>query len=131
MKNRSYKLKFLGFLAFFSFILVFAWEMFMSDQRTKEKNLDICLYYKKTDFNGEVMHTYKSKNRGTFTFILRNDEGEKELFNYCLVYPEAYIKKGDSICKIPNSFEYYIYKGGDLSQKVVVRCDDNYCDKWR
>lgn len=131
MKIRNSQLRFLGSLALVLFIMIFFWEMFNSDKRTKKKNRDICLNYKEMSYAGKVTDTYKSKNRGTFVFVLLNDEGEKEYYNYCLVYPEAYIEKGDSIYKVPNSFEYHIYKGGDPSQEEVIRCEDNYCNKWK
>ena len=132
MKIGNSQLRFLGSLTFIIAIILFSRGLFNSDKKIKENNVKICTGYKRESFSGRIVETYKSENRGTIVFILLEEEGKKkEHYNYCLAYPEAYIEKGDSIYKVPNSFEYHIYKGGNPLQKIVVSCEDNYCDKWR
>ena len=106
--------------------------MFSFDKRSIEKSRRICFDYYAESYAGLVVDVYKDKeNRGTFVFILLEDEEQGEHYNYCLVYPESYIEKGDSIYKPPNSFTYHIFKEGDGSKERVISCDEDYCDKWR
>jgi hypothetical protein len=131
MKIRTSQLRFLGSLALVIVIILLTRGLFNFDEKVKENNKEVCIEYKRESFSGRILDTYKSENRGTFVFILMEDGKEKEHYNYCILYPEAYIEKGDSIYKVPNSFEYHIYRGGDPSQKEVLHCEDNHCDKWK
>ena len=132
MKIRNSQLRFLGSLALVVIIILLTRGLFNFDKKVKRNNSEICIEYERESFSGRILDTYRSENRGTFVFILlEGGDEKKERYNYCLVYPEAYLEKGDSIYKVPNSFEYHIYKGGDSSQEEVIRCEDNYCDKWK
>jgi len=100
---------------------------------TYDTKLKICREVKDMEIQGVVLDAYNDlSNHYVFTIILHSNNKRIKIFGYCMLQPELYIKKGDSLSKESGSFDFNIYKKGVRENKVVVNCGEDFdctCEK--
>jgi len=102
----------------------------ISKKDSSQINKQICLDYVQSSLNGVVDSCFFDyQNKGTFTFILKDNEMHYVFPAANISHPENFLKKCDSIVKKQNESKYYIYKNSNPDSLIVLNFDCSYWDK--
>jgi hypothetical protein len=124
------KFKDYGFIYLLLFLLIIGISvLFYKKHNSTQINKKICLKYVQSSFNGVVDSCFFDfQNKGTFTFILIDNNLFYTFPAAVISHPENYLDKNDSIIKKHGDAKYCIYKNRNPASLVILEFDCSFWD---